>query len=61
MDDEAKLREIDFREFEQVFQLLVKTESAESRDKRDKAQQKWESQIHFVDHNRAKNMSKSGG
>lgn len=57
IDDEAKLREIDFTQFEELFKLQSKEESKESRDKRIRALEKVNSRIHFVEVNRAKNMS----
>ena len=58
LDDEAMLRDIDFSQFEAQFQLPAKLEGQQSRQKRARVMNKYASQIHFVEVNRAKNMSK---
>lgn len=59
MDVEAVLRAIDFSELETTFQLPSKLESLESRDRREKTAQRIAKKIHFVENNRAKNLSKN--
>ena len=56
IDDEAKLRDIDFKEFDQKFQLP--TRDVESRDRGDRIIQRNANLITFVEHSRARNMSK---
>ena len=58
IDDNALLREIDFRDFESKFQLPVKIESKKTKDKRQRIFSMGSNLIRFVDLTRARNMSK---
>ncbi|KAK2160772.1 hypothetical protein LSH36_127g11043 [Paralvinella palmiformis] len=54
IDDEAKLRDIDFSEFEQIFQLPIK--EVESRDRGDRIVQRTANLVTCVDISKARNM-----
>ncbi|KAI0212768.1 Formin-like protein 3 [Lamellibrachia satsuma] len=56
IDNEALLREIDFSELEEKFELPKRVESHESQQKRKHALLRANNQVCFIDGNRAKNM-----
>ena len=58
IDNEALLREIDFSELEEKFELPKRVESHESQQKRKHALLRANNQVCFIDGNRAKNMGR---
>ena len=58
IDDEAKLREIDFSEFEELFKLPTAPRLTDSQSRFERSLLKSAELIVFVEANRAKNMSK---
>ena len=58
MDDEAKLREVDFSEFEERFKLQMKEESQSTREKRQRIFSMPSDLVTFVENKRANIMCK---